>query len=182
MNDTIQERSATDSAARVPGNPKWYRQVLGQYPTGVCIITAPASNGPPAGMAVGSFTSVSLDPPLVAFLPDRGSTSWPRIRETGLFCVNILAADQEHICRRFAAKALDKFDGLPHRPSPLGSPVIDGVVAWIDCALQDVFDAGDHYIVIGRVHQLQIESGSSPLVFFQGAYGQVSPCGVLTRA
>src|SRR3954469_1109241 len=95
-------------AMREPHDQRWFRQVLGQYPTGVCVVTATLPDGSNAGFVVGSFTSVSLDPPLVAFFPDKGSTSWPKIRSAGSFCVNILGADHEDVCRRFASRAPDK--------------------------------------------------------------------------
>ncbi|MDH4549901.1 flavin reductase [Pseudomonas sp. BN607] len=158
-----------------PDDAKWFRQVLGQYPTGVCVVTAQQAGGKPTGMAVGSFTSVSLNPPLVAFLPDKSSSSWPRIEESGKFCVNILAAEQEPVCRRFAAKTEDKFEGLEYRLSANGSPIIEQCVAWIDCDIDCVHEAGDHYIVIGRVKELKIESAGLPLLFFQGGYGRFSP-------
>jgi flavin reductase (DIM6/NTAB) family NADH-FMN oxidoreductase RutF/DNA-binding IclR family transcriptional regulator len=152
-----------------------FRQVLGQYPTGVCVVTAIGPDGRPVGMSVGSFTSVSLDPPLVAFMPDKKSTSWPKIRPSGAFCVNVLSAEQDSVCRSFASKAPDKFQGIPWRAASSGSPVIDGVVAWIDCDLLRVDDAGDHEIAIGRVRELDIESKSLPLLFFRGGYGQFTP-------
>jgi flavin reductase (DIM6/NTAB) family NADH-FMN oxidoreductase RutF len=154
---------------------QWFRQVLGQYPTGVCVVTATPPDGPPAGMVVGSFTSVSLDPPLVAFLPDKSSSSWPRIAEAGSFCVNILGEDQESVCRQFASKAPDKFQGQQHRPAASGAPIIQDVVAWIDCDIESIQEAGDHYIVLGRVRDLQIESPRLPLLFFQGGYGAFAP-------
>jgi len=86
-----------------PFDARQFRDVLGQYPTGVSVVTATQADGKVAGLAVGSFTSVSLDPPLVAFLPDKTSTSWPKIRSVGSFCVNVLGADQESICRTFAS-------------------------------------------------------------------------------
>ena len=116
-----------------PVDPKWFRQVLGEYPTGVCVVTAADPDGGYAGLTVGSFTSVSLDPPLVAFLPDKSSTTWPRLERAGRFCVNVLAADQEYICRAIAAKETDKFAGLDWRPAGSGSPILAGVSAWIDC-------------------------------------------------
>lgn len=153
----------------------WFRRVLGQYPTGVVVVTAADSDDKPAGMAVGSFTSVSLDPPLVAFLPDKSSSSWPRIEAAGRFCANILGAHQEPVCRAFAAKGVDKFEGLKWRLSEFGSPILEDVVAWIDCDIEVVHDAGDHYIVIGRVRSLDIERQGLPLLFFQGGYGRFSP-------
>jgi flavin reductase (DIM6/NTAB) family NADH-FMN oxidoreductase RutF len=158
-----------------PSNSRWYRQVLGQYPTGVCVVTARTSDGARAGFVVGSFTSASLRPPLIAFFPDKSSTSWPKIESAGQFCVNILGAGQEHICRQFAAKATDKFDAVGYRETNSGSPIIEDVVAWMDCELHSVQDAGDHYLVLARVREMDIESHSLPLVFFQGGYGCFSP-------
>ncbi|MGH3244378.1 MAG: flavin reductase family protein, partial [Spirillospora sp.] len=160
---------------RAPTDSRWFREVLGQYPTGVCVVTATQPDGSRAGFVVGSFTSVSLDPPLVAFFPDKSSTSWPKIERAGKFCVNILSADQEHLCRQFAAKAEDKFQGLDVRTAGSGSPIIKDVVAWIDCDLESVQEAGDHYIVLGRVRELDVENPSLPLLFFQGGYGRFAP-------
>lgn len=156
-------------------DPRLFRNVLGQYPTGVCVVTSTESTGHRVGFVVGSFTSVSLDPPQVAFFPDKKSTTWPRIQETGRFCVNILAATQESVCRKFSAKGEDKFDGVSSRLSPLGSPIVDEVVAWVDCEIESVGETGDHFIVIGRVRHLDVESGDLPLLFFQGGYGRFAP-------
>ncbi len=164
-----------EQSVRDASDPKWFRQVLGQYPTGVCVVTATEQGGGRAGFVVGSFTSVSLNPPLIAFFPDKRSTSWPRIQAAGKFCVNILSAEQEHICRGFAARKEDKFEGVAHREAESGSPIIAGVVAWIDCHLESVTEAGDHYIVLGRVRGLGIESTALPLLFFQGGYGRFDP-------
>lgn len=152
-----------------------FREVLGQYPTGVSVVTARQQDGSPVGFAVGSFSSVSLRPALVAFMADVGSSSWPKIEATGSFCVNVLAAEQEYICRAFAAKSSDKFSGLTWRPSGSGSPVLEGAVAWIDCDIEDVHRAGDHHIVIGRVRELDVASPALPLLFFRGGYGSFAP-------
>lgn len=152
-----------------------YREVLGQYPTGVCVVTAMQGDNRPAGFVIGSFTSVSLDPPLVAFFPDKKSSSWPKIETTGHFCVNILSADQEHLCRQFASKSEDKFAGVRVRNGVTGAPIIEDVVAWIECDLESVTEAGDHYIVLGRVRDMRIEKPALPLLFFQGGYGRFSP-------
>jgi flavin reductase (DIM6/NTAB) family NADH-FMN oxidoreductase RutF len=152
-----------------------FRRVLGHYPTGVCVVTAMPDDGQPVGMAVGSFASVSLHPPLVAFFADRMSTSWPRIAAAGHFCVNVLAAHQQPLCRTFASKAADKFAGVPYRLSAMGGPILDDVVAWVDCALHAVHAAGDHDIVLGAVHALEVERPHAPLLFFQGGYGQFAP-------
>jgi flavin reductase (DIM6/NTAB) family NADH-FMN oxidoreductase RutF/DNA-binding IclR family transcriptional regulator len=161
---------------------KWFRQVLGHYPTGVTVVTAVDADGRPAGMAVGSFTSVSLDPPLVAFLPDKGSSSFPRIRTASSFCVNVLSAEQENVCRAFAAKGADKFQGLSWRPSTSGAPILEGVVAWIDCEFDAIYDAGDHYIVLGRVRDLGVAGQAMPLLFFQGGYGHFKPLSLTAPA
>jgi flavin reductase (DIM6/NTAB) family NADH-FMN oxidoreductase RutF len=152
-----------------------YRRVMGHYPTGVCVVTATLLDGQRAGMVVGSFTSVSLAPPLVGVFPDISSTSWPQIERAGKFCVNVLANDQKDLCRRFAARGEDKFAGLTHRVSANGSPVLDDVVAWIDCTLDNVQEACDHYFVLGRVQELDVDRPKTPLVFFQGGYGSFSP-------
>ncbi|WP_028655115.1 flavin reductase [Nocardioides sp. J54] len=159
-----------------------FREVLGQYPTGVCVVTAASGDGPDAGFVVGSFTSVSLDPPLVAFFPDKRSSTWPRIAAAGHFCVNILSADQEHLCRQFSSKAPDKFEGVDARPAGTGAPILDGAVAWIDCDIESVSEAGDHWFVLGRVRELQVETGSLPLLFFQGGYGRFAPLSMAADA
>jgi flavin reductase (DIM6/NTAB) family NADH-FMN oxidoreductase RutF/DNA-binding IclR family transcriptional regulator len=164
-----------DTSTGDPTDARWFRRVLGQYPTGVCVVTATEADGRRAGFVVGSFTSVSLNPPLVAFFPDKGSTTWPRIHDAGRFCVNILSAGQEDVCRNFAVRKGDKFEGVAFRESESGSPIIEGAVAWIDCDLESVTEAGDHYIVLGRVRRLDVESTSLPLLFFQGGYGRFAP-------
>ena len=152
-----------------------FRQVLGHFPTGVTVITADSPDGP-VGLAIGSFTSVSLDPPLVAFCPDKRSSSWPRIREAGVFCVNVLGEDQELLCRTFASKGADKFKGIGWEPTSTGSPRLAGVLAWIDCTVEVVHDAGDHEICVGRVSEMDVgEESEGPLVFYRGGYGRFEP-------
>ena len=150
-----------------------YRRILGHYPTGVCAITAAVSRSP-VGMIVGSFTSVSLKPPLVAFVPDRGSTTWPMIRSAGRFCVKVLSAAQQDVCRALSAKGENKFEALSYRWSATGLPILDGVVAWIDCVLYAVHEAGDHDIALGEVAALQVEAAHPPMLFLKGAYGSFS--------
>jgi flavin reductase (DIM6/NTAB) family NADH-FMN oxidoreductase RutF len=147
-----------------------FRTVLGHYPTGVVVVTATGDDGP-AGLAIGSFTSLSLDPPLILFCPGKTSTSWPRIEAAGAFCVNVLAEDQEQISRTFAGRGTDKFAGLGWRPAgATGSPVLAGVLAWIDCRIERIDEGGDHWIVVGRVLDLEVEREGRPLVFFRGGY------------
>ena len=152
-------------------NPAEFRRVLGHVPTGVVVVTSIGLDGEPVGMAVGSFTSVSLDPPLVGFLPARTSSTFPKIQQAGHFCVNVLSADQEDVCRSFARPG-DKFAGIGWTSDGNQAPHLDGAVAWIDCTVESISDAGDHHFVLGRVHDLQVANDLLPLVFFQGGYGR----------
>lgn len=145
------------------------KDVLGHYPSGVTIVTA-MDDGSPAGFSCQSFHSLSLDPPMIMLLVGRTSTSWPRMRPGGRFCVNVLADGQAAICRTFAISGADKFDGVEWTRSPGGSPVLAGVNAWIDCALQDELDGGDHLIVTGRVRGFGADESRTPLVFHRGAF------------
>ncbi len=155
--------------------PALFRETLGHYPTGVAVVTAVAENGKPAGMVVGTFSSVSLDPPLIAFFPATNSGSFEHLRTAPTFCINVLASDQEPLCRRMATGGAGKFDGVRWRRGPLGSPILDGAVSWIECSFEDIREAGDHYIVLGRVHELAVERSTLPLLFFQGGYGRFTP-------
>lgn len=167
------------SAAPPAIDPLWYRQVLGQYPTGVCVVTARTPADEIVAMVVGSFSSVSLDPPLVAFFPDRRSGTWAKLRDCAYFCVNILGADQEDVCRKLAAKDPDKFAGVAHALSARGNPILDGAVAWIDCERHAVSEAGDHDMVTGRILELDVGGGGLPLLFFRGGYGRFAPASMV---
>jgi len=147
-----------------------FRDVLGSYPTGVCVVTSQTDAGERIGLAVGSFTSISLDPPLVGFLPDKRSRSWARIAPTGRFCVNVLGSEQLDHCRRFATSVDDKFEGMSHGASPAGLPLLDDALAWIDCTVEQVVEIGDHLLVVGRVLALDRRIEGAPLVFYRGGY------------
>ncbi|QOV96147.1 flavin reductase family protein [Novosphingobium sp. ES2-1] len=151
-----------------------FRKVLGHYPTGVCAITAMSLDGAPAAMIVGSFTSVSLDPPLVGFFPDKQSGSWGALSLCDGFCVNVLGASQEDICRKLASKDPRKFEGIAHSTSPRGAPLIDGALVWIDCSTHSVSDAGDHLLVLGAVESFGVAGEGDPLLFHKGSYGKVA--------
>ncbi len=153
-----------------------FRQVLGHFPTGVTIVTGLTSGGEPSGLTIGSFASVSLDPPLVGFLPGRSSKSWPEIASTGTFCVNILGADQGELCWRFAKESTGRFDGLDWRPARSGSPILPGVIGWIECSIEQTYEMGDHWFVLGRVHDLHCEEDvSDAMIFFKGKVSAVRP-------
>jgi flavin reductase (DIM6/NTAB) family NADH-FMN oxidoreductase RutF len=151
-----------------------FRKVMGHYPTGVCVITSIAPGGAAVGLTVGTFTSVSLNPPLIGFFPDKKSTSWPLIGAAGQFCVNILASDQEAVCRTFSVPAPDRFAEISHSHSQAGLPVLDGAAGWLDCDIYSVVEAGDHYFVLGRVKAMSADEVASPLIFHKGRFGQVS--------
>lgn len=161
---------------RPPVDAGEFRRVLGHFASGVTIVTAhdPGTPGGPAGFACQSFASLSLDPPLVAFMVARTSTTWPRIARAGAFCVNILGADQGPLCRGFAVSGADKFAGVGYAPAPAtGSPLLDSVPAWVDCRVQAVHTGGDHLIVVGRVEALGATAGGEgPLLFHRGAFGR----------
>ncbi len=146
-----------------------YRDVLGHFPTGVTVITT-LRDGEPVGMAVNSFTSVSLDPPLIAFCAARGSTTWDHIEQAGHFCVNVLCCDQAELSHRFASRGADRFAGVAWTPAPSGAPKLSGAAAWLDCELESRIDAGDHVIALGRVRDHDATPESVPLVFFRGDY------------
>lgn len=155
-------------------DPLVLRRAFGHIPTGVTVVTAVHDNEP-LGMTIGSFFTVSLDPVLVGFCADMGSSSWPLIESAGSFAVNILAADQGHISSLFAGPELDRFAGIEWRPAPSGAPLLPDVIGWIDCTNEQVFESGDHWIVIGRVRAIEIEREALPLVFHRGGYGTFAP-------
>jgi 3-hydroxy-9,10-secoandrosta-1,3,5(10)-triene-9,17-dione monooxygenase reductase component len=146
------------------------KTIMGQFCTGVVVVTG-CLDGRPAGFAAQTFVSLSLDPPLVALCPAKTSTSWPAIRDSGAFCVNMLAATQEALCDNFARPGGDKYVGIDWTAAVTGSPVLEGVLAYADCELAAEHDAGDHTIAVGRVKDLQLVEPGEPLLFFRGAYG-----------
>ncbi|WP_037813638.1 flavin reductase family protein [Streptomyces sp. NRRL S-1022] len=153
-----------------------FRRVLGGFATGVTVITAPGApdTGGPAGFACQSFSSLSLEPPLVCFLVGRASTTWPRIARAGAFCVNVLSAGQDELCRAFAVSGADKFAGVAYDPAPVsGSPRLAGAAAWIDCAVHAVHTGGDHLIVVGRVAALGADTAAEPLLFHRGRFARL---------
>ncbi|MDE0061963.1 MAG: flavin reductase family protein [Gammaproteobacteria bacterium] len=148
-----------------------FRTTLGQFASGVVVATG-CLDGEPAGFAAQSFTSLSLEPPLVALCPARSSQSWPKLRDSGSFCINILSERQQAVCELFARTGIDKFAGLEWRPGITGSPVLAEALAFVDCELLEEHNAGDHFIAVGRVRDLGVlNADAGPLVFFRGAYG-----------
>jgi 3-hydroxy-9,10-secoandrosta-1,3,5(10)-triene-9,17-dione monooxygenase reductase component len=161
--------AAPDGAPRIV-DPRAMRDVLGHFASGVTVLTALTGEGP-LGFTCQSFSSLSLDPPLVSFAPARTSRTWPRLREIGRFCVNVLAEGQDDVSQRFSRPDADRFAGVRWSRSAHGSPVLDDVVAWIDGELWAEYDGGDHTIVVARVLDLGAHADRRPLLFHRGAYG-----------
>lgn len=158
--------SASIDAAR-------FREVLGHFASGVTVVTAAADD--PVGFTCQAFAALSLDPPMVLLAPSKTSTSWPRIAEAGAFCVNILASDQEDLARSFSVSGGDKFVGVAWEQAPAtGAPLLAGVVAWAECRLGQIHDAGDHELVTGQVVALGVGDGR-PLLFYRGGFGTFLP-------
>jgi flavin reductase (DIM6/NTAB) family NADH-FMN oxidoreductase RutF len=155
-------------------DPMKYRAVLGHYPTGVTVMTAMVE-GEPVGFTIGSFTSVSLDPPLVGFLPMITSDRWHKVRSAGSFCVNVLGASQSALCWQFSKSSIEApFEGVEWRPAPVsGAPIIGGAIAWMDCSIYEVADAGDHHFVMGLINDFDHvdDADAKPLLFFKGKLG-----------
>ncbi|MFF3500244.1 flavin reductase [Streptomyces sp. NPDC003247] len=163
--------------------PAEFRRALAHYPTGVALVASREADGTPVGMVVGTFTSVSLEPPLVSFLPDRTSTSWPRIRKAGRFCVSVLGAGQEQVCRSFFTKEAGRFQHHCGSDAPSGSPRVDQAVLWVDCDIESVVEAGDHDIVLGRVRDIEVPASPVlPLLFLRGGYGAPAPLSLQARS
>jgi flavin reductase (DIM6/NTAB) family NADH-FMN oxidoreductase RutF len=164
-----------DEFRRIQGSPDQavgsdeFRRILAHAPSSVVVVTGSGADGP-AGLSVGSFVSVSLDPPLIGFFVGKTSSSWPTVRATGRFCVNVLAADQTEVSRRFAVKGGDKFADIAWSYGTAGLPVIDNCVAWIGCRLEREIETGDHVLVLGRVLDLKMARDAHALIFHRGSY------------
>lgn len=152
-----------------------FRSALGCFATGIAVITAQPADGHPVGVTVNSFSSVSLDPPLVLYCLGKASQSFDALAAAPGFAVNVLAEDQTELSVRFSRSALqDRFAGLSVTAGVTGAPILDGCLATLDCTREAVRDAGDHIIVIGRVRALASREGR-PLLYFRGAYAELAP-------
>ncbi|MBB2912471.1 flavin reductase (DIM6/NTAB) family NADH-FMN oxidoreductase RutF [Streptosporangium becharense] len=149
-----------------------FRRALAVHAAGVVVITAQLE-GVPVGLTATSFSSVSLDPPLVSFYVDRSSTTWPRLRSADHFAVNILASDQAELASRFARKDVDRFaEPTRWRPGPLGAPLLQDVSAHLICLPHQTVDVGDHILVVGLVAETDVHSAGRPLLYHQGRFGR----------
>ena len=148
-----------------------YRQIIGNFATGVAIVTCNGPDGP-TGLTTNAITSVSLEPLLLLVCFDNSSRTLPAVRETRRFCVNVLRAGQEELARIFASKrvAREKFEAVTHIDAH-GVPVLDGALAWLACDLIDLYPAGDHTIGIGEITHMDADPDGEPLIWFRGEYG-----------
>jgi 3-hydroxy-9,10-secoandrosta-1,3,5(10)-triene-9,17-dione monooxygenase reductase component len=150
-------------------DPERFRRVLGHFATGVTVITG-MHEGAPVGFACQAFAALSLDPPLVLFCPGKSSGTWPRIARIGELGVNVLAAGQRELARKFGVSSADKFSGVGWTAGANGAPVLDGVLTWASCTVQTVHEAGDHFVVIARVTGLGDSVAGDPLLFYRGRF------------
>lgn len=151
-------------------DPRQFRQALGAFATGVAVVTTQDAAGAPVGLTVNSFTSVSLNPPLVLFCLGKQSASLTAFRDSGAFAVHVMPHAQQDLTRRFASRVEDRFDGVAWHPGHGGAPVIEGVLACFECALHACVDAGDHLILIGQVQRFSHQPSDAPLLYFQGGF------------
>jgi flavin reductase (DIM6/NTAB) family NADH-FMN oxidoreductase RutF len=147
-----------------------FRKALGCFPTGVTVVTTLAADGSPVGVTIGSFTSLSLDPPLVLFCLDNKSDQIESFRRSGNFVVNVLSQGQRELSILFSTKMQNKFAGVNFDCGVGGLPVLPGCLANIECSMVQIHDGGDHQIFIGRVEHLCCSETGDPLVFFRGSY------------
>ena len=151
-----------------------FRQACGRFATGITIVTVIGPDGAPHGMTVNSFTSVSLDPPMVLVCIDRKATILPKILATRSIGINILAEDQRDLSTQFARRGMDRFEAVAWTAGELGVPVIAGSLAHFACELTREVDGGDHLILIAEVRQFQYSEGQ-PLLYFASGYANLLP-------
>lgn len=169
------------SAASVHIDQQMFREVTGHYPTGVAIVTGHDDGGEALALVVGTFSSVSLDPPLVSFMPMKTSRTFARMQECASLCINIVGGEQEREMLSIAQRWENKFEGIECFSSPGGSPVLADAIGWIDVTISTTVDAGDHWIVLCAVQDMAITNPVSPLIFFQGGYGSFVCTSLMAR-
>ncbi|HUI26075.1 MAG TPA: flavin reductase family protein [Candidatus Kryptonia bacterium] len=156
----------------MPIDKNEFRKVCGQFAAGVTVVTTVGADGAPYGLTATAFSSVSLDPPLVLVCVDKKSETYPHFG-SGVFAVNFLALDQQHLSKRFATSGGDKFDGVEFRRGELGAPLLAGAIGHLECRIVHVYAGGDHTIYVGEVDNASVRDGE-PLLHFRGAYGKIT--------
>jgi flavin reductase (DIM6/NTAB) family NADH-FMN oxidoreductase RutF len=159
--------------SRSVADTRWLRQVFSAFPSGVTAVSA-LIDGQPVGIAASSFTPVSLDPPLASVCVAHSSTTWPLLRQAASFGVSVLSADQEHACAQLSTRGIDRFVGLEWRATPGGAVLLDGASAWLECTIEQQIKAGDHDIVLLRVHDLDADHEVHPLVFHSSQFRRLA--------
>lgn len=149
--------------------PEEFRKACARYATGVTVATVLGPSGPPEGLTVNSFTSVSLDPPLVLICIAKTATAYSAFLAGKSFVVNVLREDQIDLSQHFASSKSDRFEGVAWHEGVRGAPVLDGVLAVLECAMHSSFDAGDHTVFVGQVERAEAHEGT-PLLYFASAY------------
>lgn len=163
-------------AAAAPVDPALFRSIMGLWPTGVSVVTGLDERGEPLGLVIGSFTSVSLAPPLVAFCPQMHSASWRAMRGSRRLCINFLSEKQAELCWRFASgNPHGRFADLSFERGLGAVPLLPGCCAWIEVAFERAIEAGDHWIVLCRVERLRQGGSERPLAFVKGKLGTCNP-------
>lgn len=154
-------------------DPRAFREALGGFASGVVVVSG-MSDGEPMGLTCQAFTSLSIDPPLVAFCPALSSVTWRRIRTAGAFCANVLADGQREVSDLFGQRRDDKFQRISWRPGLTGMPLIEGAAVHIECEIEDVHPGGDHEVVVGRVVALAGDAARGPLLYHRGRYATLA--------
>ncbi len=155
----------------MPLDQRELRNCLGGFCTGVTVVTT--LTGPddrPIGVTVSSFNAVSLDPPLVLFSLDRRASALPAMEAAGRFAVNVLAEDQDELCRRFARPVGDDFADVGYQQWSTGAPILDGCVSSFDCRTWRTYDGGDHVIFLGEVVRMRTRPELRPMLFYRGGF------------
>lgn len=147
-----------------------FREVLSRFGSGVVVITSTDRTGSPVGVTVGSFTSISMEPPLVGFFAGHTSSTLPHVLDSGTFCANVLSEDQHPLARSFARSGSDKFSGVDWTPGRGGAPRLTGAHAWIECTVDEHRPIGDHELVVGHVDALAVPTDTEPLVFHRSVF------------
>jgi flavin reductase (DIM6/NTAB) family NADH-FMN oxidoreductase RutF len=152
-----------------PIDPSLYRRTCARFATGITVVTVVDEFGRPHGLTVNSFSSVSLDPPLVLVSIDLSNAILGHFLSSPCFAINILAEHQEHLSRRFSSVSENRFNGIDWHPGEFGEPLLEGVLAQLECSVTRIFEAGDHTVMIGEVRLASYSEGR-PLVYFNSSY------------
>jgi len=169
VGDLMEDQDSSDSFGASD-----FRAVMSLSPTPVTIVTASGDDGP-QGIVIGSFVSVSLEPPLIGFFVGRSTNMWEPMSDAGAYCVNLLAEDQEALSALFTSDFVDRFNETEWEPVDNGAPGLTGAIAWIEASPYSVTAAGDHILILLEVTALRSGRDTGPLVYHRGSYTGVSP-------